>query len=168
MTSELFRSELSTGGTFLLDVPLSLGEPSREVQVYANQVGFKRKTEYHVTVVGIDLAETIKELDKTNEVEQLIEAQSWMVELTDIYAELAKDDEFGVHRQSIIRLVNLLELSEFTQKLEALVKFPVSVPPAHITLYTKNYDRGIGVYSDADLERLKVRDIEGNVGQSLL
>lgn len=152
-------SSKSEDGSFLLDVPVEIIEIPSWLNDLSNKQRYKPKEEYHVTVIGLDMATTIHTLGKTNDVQALISRFSWTIELSTHYTELAKDDENGIHRQSIILRVRVPELVQFYAELEKILQIKFSIGPAHVTLYTKNYDRGIGLYSADDLSRFKVRDL---------
>jgi hypothetical protein len=154
-----FSSENSEDGTFLLDVPINTFDVPGWLVVKAKHEGFKAKLEYHVTVIGLDLAMMIRECNFEDEVCSLINTFSWTFKTLDRYIELAKDDDNNIHRQSIICMVEVPELNVFFKKLEDLTKFVINRPPAHITLFTKNYDRGIGLYSADDLNQYKVKEL---------
>lgn len=153
------KSDNSEGGTFLLDVPIEMIEVPVWLQNLNSNHGYKAKEEYHVTVIGLDLAKTIHYLGKTNEVQELTKLFNWTIELGDQYSKLAKDDENGIHRQSIILRVKVPEVALFYNRLTELLQMKFNTGPEHITLYTKNYDRGFGLYSDNDFIRYKMRDL---------
>lgn len=152
-------SEKGEEGNLLLDVPLELVAIPTWLASESQALGFKQKDEYHVTVIGVGLSERIRDLGKTEAVAELIGTYVWSVEISNQYIELAKDDDDDIHRQSIICMVEVPQLAAFYEELSNHTNTTLSAPPAHITLYTKNYDRGIGVYNQDDLMRLKVRDL---------
>lgn len=156
---KIISSENSENGSFLLDVPVNIVDVPSWLMEKAKHEGFKAKLEYHVTVIGLDLASMITESGLEDEVRSLIDSFSWTLKITDNYIELAKDDDNNIHRQSIICIVEVPELNLFFKILEELTEFVIDRPPAHITLFTKNYDRGIGLYSVNDLNRFKVKEL---------
>ncbi len=155
----VFPSHNSEGGSMLLDVPLNLIDTPEWLRDLAKHEGYKAKDEYHVTIIGLHLAQIIKNANKDNLVKSLIENTDWTIEVLNQYVELAKDDDAGIHRQSIICIVEVPQMSDFFQELEGIIGTKIKIPPAHVTLYTKNYDRGIGLYSGNDLLRFRVRDL---------
>ena len=156
----IIPSQKSEEGCLLLDVPLNLIQIPKWLNELSASKGFKAKEEYHVTVIGIDLAALIKKQGKTDQIKSLIDSFNWTIEVSDQFIELAKDDENGIHRQSIICIVKIPELVTFYDQLTDILGEKIETPPAHVTLYTKNYDRGIGVYSENDLQTFKVRDVK--------
>lgn len=156
---KVISSQNSENGSFLLDIPLNIVGIPGWLVTKANLENFKAKSEYHVTVIGLDLASKIKELGLNEKVRSLINSFEWSVSFTDTYIELAKSDENNIYRQSIIRMVKVPELNLFINKLEDLTGFTIDIPPTHITLYTKNYDRGIGLYSMDDLNQYKIKEL---------
>ena len=154
--------ENSENGSLLLDVPLHFIQIPAWLGVLSKTLGYKPKEEYHVTVIGLDLADLIQNSGKANEVASLIDGYSWTFEASNKYIELAKDDENNVHRQSIICPVEVPELTQFYEELTSILDINVIRPPTHVTLCTKNYDRGIGLYSESDLRKFKVRDLTEN------
>lgn len=148
------------GGTYLLDVPRGLVSIPRSLADAAESEGFQAKNEYHVTVIGSDLAHRIRDKHAECPTLDLVNSFSWTFEPLVQYIELAKDDSNGVHRQSIIQLVTVPKLDQFFTELSVVVGAKLTPPPAHITLFTKNHDRGIGVYSREDLLQYKVGDLK--------
>lgn len=152
-------SELSRDGSLLLDIPLSFVTIPDWLDIYRTNLNFKPKDEYHVTVIGLDLATVIANSDSKGRVQALINNFSWTIEFSNEYIELVKDDDNGIHRQSIILLVTVPELSRFFSELNNILGKHIDLPPAHITLFTKNYDNGIGVYSQSDLSKYKAKQL---------
>jgi hypothetical protein len=152
-------SKNSENGTFLLNVPTNIFKVPSWLVAKTKHEGYKAKHEYHVTVIGLDLANMIREYGFEDRVRLLIDSFSWALEIEDKYIELAKDDDNNIHRQSIICMVEVSEFNLFFLKLEDLTGFVIDRPPTHITLFTKNYDRGIGLYSMNDLNKYKVKEL---------
>lgn len=147
----------SDDGCLLLNVPSGIIKTPDWLKNLSIEEGFSEKNEYHVTVIGKNLAEKIAGLNLSGEVRALAGRVNWTVEFLSRYIELAKDDADGIHRQSIIQLVSVPQFKTFFEDLEALIKQPIPRPPEHVTLYTKNYSRGIGLYGIDDLKRYTVR-----------
>ena len=156
----IIPSQTSEEGCLLLDVPLDLIQIPKWLNELSASKGFKAKDEYHVTVIGVDLAELIEKQRKTDRIKSLINSFNWTIEVGNRYIELAKDDKDGIHRQSIICIVKIPELATFYDQLTDILGDKIKTPPAHVTLYTKNYDRGIGIYSENDLQTFKVSDLK--------
>ncbi|MES2630366.1 MAG: hypothetical protein V4611_00195 [Patescibacteria group bacterium] len=153
-------SEYADEANLLLDVPMNLLNIPASLVNKSMEEGYRPKDEYHITIIGRDLAEQIITLGLNEDIKKLIDATSWSIEFKPRYIELAKDDDEGIHRQSIIQIVFVPQAAHFYDKLESIMNLPISRPPEHITLFTKNYDKGIGLYSEDDLNSFKVRELE--------
>ena len=150
---------LTDKNMFLLDIPSVTFEIPAWLQKKAHTAEYDNKSEYHVTIIGKKIAAKIGELQAVSAIHALAEQYEWDVQGTDTYIELAQIDENGLHRQSIIQLVSVPAFEPFFDEVEKILLQPIDRPPAHITLFTKNYDRGIGVYSQEDLARFTVRHL---------
>ena len=152
----ILPSKESVNNLLLLDVPTDMVTIPSWIQMKAKNEGYRAKNEYHITVIGTDLSEQITEQGLSNAVQELIAKTQWHVEFAHDYIELAKDDQVGIHRQSIIQLAYVAEMDIFFDQLQAIAETPLSRPPEHVTLFTKNYDKGIGLYSNEDLKKYKI------------
>lgn len=150
---------LTDKNTFLLDIPSLTFEIPAWLQKKAQAAEYDNKSEYHVTIIGKKIAAKIGELQAVSAIQALAKQYEWDMQGTDTYIELAQTDESGLHRQSIIQLVSVPAFEPFFDEVEKILLQPIDRPPAHITLFTKNYDRGIGVYSQEDLTRFTVRHL---------
>lgn len=148
-------------GRFLLDVPSGMVTAYPEVKAYAESQGFRQKDEQHVTVIGERTQRLLGEAEEVDEVMELIGSMSdWpIVECGDVL--VLKNVETGedgldIVEESIIQLVTLPGMDELYDQIRKITGLAIETPPAHVTLYTKNADRGIGVYSRAQLKELTV------------
>jgi hypothetical protein len=143
-------------GRLLLGVPAVSIDIPPVVESYAQYAGFKPKDEYHATVIGKRTQEWLLAEGVLDEAVELLEnVPQWnIVSLGDILLlrniETVDNGE-QVVEESIIQLVTLPGLDAFYNQLRAATDLDIPTPPAHITLFTKNADRGIGLYSNTQL-----------------
>ena len=123
---------------------------------------FLPKQEAHITVLGSTLGSRLSQqfdLDRGIEqkVRQAFEDIDWRYKQTSDLRHLARQQTDGSNvEESIIIMVRMEGMTVFYQRLIALglISADHPVPPAHVTLYTRNCDRGIGVHSEAELNEL--------------
>jgi hypothetical protein len=144
-------------GRFLLDVPAGTVVTQPETEAYATQHGFRQKDEQHVTVIGKRTQQLLNECGKLDEVMSIASSVAdWPIaEYGDIVVlKNTEVDEKGYEtiEESIVRLIALPEIDRLYDQIRAITGMSIETPPPHVTLYTKNADRGIGVYSRAQLE----------------
>lgn len=160
-TIQLSSPEESLLGGFLINVPTSQVLVPEHIEEFAIAAGFIRKNEYHITLIGVDAAHLIDDLEAKDEMMDILyDLEDWNMTPTSKYLFLAKPDiEEGVVKESIIQIVDVPALNEFYEKLAATRVLELPLPPAHITLFTKNGDQGIGVYSQEDLDDYYIRQL---------
>ena len=151
-------------GRLLLDVPIARVEIPLAVKSYADQSEFKSKDEYHVTVIGKKTQEQLLTKGVLDDVVRLLEdTTQWsIVSLDDIL--LLRNIETNstggrVVEESIIQLVTLSDIGAFYNDVRKTTGLDIPTPPAHITLFTKNADHGIGLYSSAQLAAYTVKKL---------
>jgi DNA polymerase/3'-5' exonuclease PolX len=159
----LLPSAVANPGNLLLDVPSDSFVIPQWLLDYSVENGYEEKHEYHITVIGKATTEVISQIGRQGVVAGLVEAFSWNATLLDEYIELEKLDEEGVQRYSIVQMAELKELDDFYQRLQLITDTEFKVPPPHVTLFTKNYARGIGLASQEDIERYSVRALVPSV-----
>jgi len=155
---ELFRTKTSDVGSLLLDVPKDYVLIPEWLQELSVTEEYDRKKEYHITVIGDTLAKKIAEAGLTETVNAMIEHKTWNMEQLGTYVELAKNRD-GINRRSIIQLISAPEVILFIEDLASMLGQSIKSPVPHLTLYTKNYDRGIGIYNEDDLLRFAIKEI---------
>jgi hypothetical protein len=143
-------------GRLLLQIPASSIEIPAMVISYAALGEFMPKEEYHVTVVGKKTQERLLAEGVLDEVVDLLEnTPPWnIISFDDIFSiRNIETDGNGnqVIEESIIQLVTLHGLDEMYDQIREVAGLDIPTPPAHITLFTKNADRGIGLYSNIQL-----------------
>ena len=126
---------------------------------------FVPKQETHITVLGSELGtKLLQQFIQHPELEQAIHnafvTTDWSYQKTSDLRHLArkkaiagKDD---VTEESIVMLIKMEGMAVFYRKLKdmGLIANDHPVPPPHVTLYTRNVDRGIGVDSESELAEL--------------
>ena len=151
-------------GRLLLGLPKTNLEIPFAIQSYASQVGFKSKDEYHVTVVGKKTQERLLTEGALNDVVDLLEMgrQWYIVSLDNILLLRNIEIDDGGHQvieESIIQLATMPELDALYDEIRQITHLDIPTPPAHITLFTKNADRGIGLYSKEQLAKYTVKKL---------
>lgn len=130
---------------------------------------FEPKAEFHVTLIGKRVAgplleKAAREAAVETLLEQAFQAIDWSYEQTGPVHFLSRtrkrSDASGKIRPSIdksivlgLKMPGMAEFYEALKSLE-LIDSGAPVPPPHITLYTCNYPRGIGVSSAEVLDEL--------------
>lgn len=141
---------------------------------------FKPKQEVHITIVGKVLGRELEELVASNPILQtrlkrvVDEApwlqEGWRYQKTDQIYHVAEDKQMVspegeteiVHAESIILMVEAPGLEAFYEQLGEIFGRPLEVPPLHVTLYTRNYPRGIGIPDRATFERLVTEEVSSD------
>ena len=116
---------------------------------------FWPKQEVHITVTGGPLAETLAgriaaDPSLEEEVREAIAEMTWHYRLEDEWYHVVRDDRVARERgkgvaESIVRMATVPPLSHFYRRLEAIVGVAIPERPPHVTLYTWNDPRGIGI-----------------------
>jgi len=116
---------------------------------------FWPKEELHITVIGGALAEKLArciQADPTLEMEvrQIIVATAWHYRLEDEWYHVVREREIvgkngKEEAESIVRMASVPPLPGFYRRLQELIGVEIPERPAHVTLYTWNDARGIGI-----------------------
>jgi hypothetical protein len=124
---------------------------------------FEAKAEHHVTVIGTELGLTLQQaIASDHEVDSLLAKSfatiDWSFEQTGPVHLLSRVKDSRLEK-SVILLISMPGLADFYRHMITLGLIPAEtqIPPAHITLYTKNCPNGIGVPSVQRLKLLSVR-----------
>jgi hypothetical protein len=126
---------------------------------------FLPKQETHITVWGSELGtkllqQSIQHPGLKQDIHDAFESTDWSYQKTSDLRHLArkkvipaKDD---ITEETIIMLIHMEGMAVFYGKLKdlRLIGKDHPVPPPHVTLYTRNIDRGIGVDSESELAEL--------------
>ena len=130
---------------------------------------FKPKQEIHVTLIGKQLGALILEkmiVDHTIEekLKTMFDGIDWSYRPIE-QGHLLERTTGKVAQKSIILLLEMPGVDEFYDQLryQGLIEPGVLTPPPHVTLYTRNCLRGIGIKNNDDLNRLSVKTLSINV-----
>lgn len=127
-----------------------------------NDKTFVPKSEAHITIFGSEvgtslLQQFIQNPGLEQKVHQAFESTDWSYHKTSDLHHLARTKSIpGTNKlteETIIMLIKMDGMAKFYRKLKDLGVIDKNhpVPPPHVTLYTRNIDRGIGVDSDDEL-----------------
>jgi len=153
------RPTIDEVGRILLPLPPGdFGAYSPVVEIAGRT--FSAKAEYHITLVGSDLAATIAALPagRSRLLGLLAEVGGWppwRYRLLDEYVHVRKV-EGELTNESIVVMAEVDQAAEFYDALDRLAAAPLPRPPLHVTLYTCGDARGIGLPT---LEILKQRAV---------
>jgi hypothetical protein len=132
---------------------------------------FLPKQEAHITVFGSEIGtELLRQFVQNPEIEHRVqhafESTDWTFtttsELRHLVRTRATANAEDCIEETIIRLVKMQGMNDFYRKLKqlCLIAKDHPVPPPHVTLYTRNIDRGIGVDSEAQLAQLSLGSVD--------
>lgn len=137
----------------------------RAKPLHYNGKAFVPKQEAHITIFGSEvgtslLQQFIENPELEDKVHQAFESTDWSYQQTSDLLHLARTRPGlatnNLTEETIIMLVKMDGMAIFYRKLKdlGLIDSNHPVPPPHVTLYTRNIDRGIGVDSDDELAEL--------------
>lgn len=150
---------------------------------YFLKKGFNKKDELHITIITTDNGRKIKRKIKqqkkdfalvTVKIERLTKKFDWSFSIKKGLYLVRKrysrknpaspGETINETRNAIIQFVKVPDVAEFYVQLEKILGFEISIPPSHITLYTKGKTErskfGIGINSSEELENMKPKLIE--------
>ena len=123
---------------------------------------FQPKDEVHITVIGSTLGEqlldVLKDDGRRRRLESLVAGTNWDYQLLDRWHYGVRQGETPA--ESIIRMVEAPPLPSFYSALEAITGLSIPARPAHITLYTRGDDNGIGIATWGEFEQLVAADVD--------
>lgn len=163
--TRLSPSEGIEYGRLLLEVPNDTINIPHHVALYALTNDYTPKDEYHLTVVGKKTQQILSEYGYLDDVVRLIDSEArWEIRSWSdikVLQNVEIDDQGNeVVEESIIQLVSLPAMNKLYDKICAITHLAIETPPAHITLYTKNTARGIGIYSQSQLEEYTIATLD--------
>ena len=134
------------------------------IKLFADQNDFKLKDEHHVTILGKRTQQMLTAAGVVDTAASLLENVShWSFATKDEFLLLrnVEIDDSGnqTTEESIIQLVTIHGLDKLYDDIRQATGLDVPTPPAHITLFTKNADRGIGLYSEKQLAGYTVKKL---------
>lgn len=128
---------------------------------------FSPKSELHITIIGKDLGQRIKEkisssAEKKDLFLQYISETDWSYEIVDDLYLFAKEKEFSanerekksIHTETIVQMAKVPSLENFYQKIEAITGITIPPRPVHITLFTHGDSEGIGVNNQVEFNEV--------------
>lgn len=135
--------------------------------VYLEGIPLEPKDELHITILSRDAADTLSQhLEKNPEdedrVRRLIDETRWEYRKLDRFYHVR--EEPGV--ETIIQMVEIPGLASFFNQLSQIVKVELGRPPTHVTLYMRGTQKGIGLPTQAEFERLAQKQIHPAVLES--
>lgn len=117
---------------------------------------FKAKDEVHITVIGSALGEqllaALQDEERRRSFHHLVAATDWRYRLLDQWRHVVRGGDEPA--ESIVRMVAAPPLPSFYRALEELTGLSIPPRPAHITLYTRGDDGGIGIATWDEFEEL--------------
>lgn len=153
-----------TEGTLLLAIPASgLEPPGTPVRLPEGE--FLPKTELHVTVIGREPGARLQRAGVTMDtVRRHARRVTWTVHPRDAFwlIEAPPKPGYVETRRSIIQLVDVPGLETFLDALGESCGIRLPVPPAHVTWFTQNWSRGIGLDSEDEFRERRVRRLPGS------
>jgi hypothetical protein len=159
-------AQLSPQHTLVLPIPPRTWPPPARA-VTLDGLVFLPKRELHITLIGSELGARLRASVAAPSLDAAIAAavagQDWRFTRSGRLLRLQKSiEDDGTTRTvgSIIELIDLPAMAPFHAALSRLIGQALPVPPAHVTLYTQGSAKGIGVPSDADLQALRVREVD--------
>lgn len=151
-------------GTLLLELDKAeVGLDDRPVTFEGRR--FQPKSEVHITLIGKDLGAEVRaaaERDPAvlDRLRRALAETDWDYRLSDAWYHVSQAQENGLRAETIIRMAEVPGLKAFYRRLGEVLKRPVEVPPAHVTLYTRNTAEGIGLASGEEFRRYAVRAVD--------
>jgi hypothetical protein len=135
--------------------------------IYFENMSFELKNEFHLTIIGNRIGQLIKTLEskytniKSN-IEEKINNFSFNIDFkNDFYIISQKKLDSEDYKYSIIQLVECPDLINLFKTLnQDFPELDLKDPFPHVTLYTFNGDKGIGIYSKDEFEKYIVSKIE--------
>lgn len=135
-----------------------------------HEMNFKRKEEFHMTVIGNRTGKLLKALeekygDVKKNIEDLINSYQWDIEFyNEFYLIKAEKPDTNPldkkYRYSIIKKVRCDDLINLFETLnENYPELNLEEPFPHVTFYTFNDKKGIGIYTEKEFEEYKVETI---------
>jgi hypothetical protein len=120
---------------------------------------FAPKDELHITILSQDTAAVVadyiaQEPEDAGTIHGLIDSVRWSFHKLETYHHLRDGEE-----ETIIQMVEVPELPGFFQELSRIVGQGLILPPAHVTLYMHNSEKGIGLPSHEVMEQLSQGEI---------
>jgi hypothetical protein len=135
------------------------GYPKTRVK-YQDSV-LEPKDELHITVISQDGAERLANFMLENQegkekVKSLVEETDWSFRKQDRFFWIQEEE--GV--ETVIQKVEVPSMVDFFRRLSQITSFGLEPPPAHVTLFMRGTEKGIGLPDRDKFERVTKETIE--------
>jgi hypothetical protein len=121
---------------------------------------FEAKDEIHITILSRDAAEAVRQhLERypqdEEQVRQLVDETIWDYRKLDSFYYIQEEPEV----ETIVQMVKVPGVDTFFKQVGQLVGQELELPPTHVTLYMRGTEKGIGIPTQAEFERLAQKQI---------
>lgn len=121
---------------------------------------FQPKSELHITLISQDAEKITRYLENNSHgqasIQEMIGATDWRFtrQPTFYHVEEAPGEE------TIIQMVEIPSLGAFFRELSGLVGQDFTLPPTHVTLYTRGTEKGIGLPTQRVFQELVRAEVQ--------
>jgi hypothetical protein len=119
---------------------------------------FEAKDEVHITILSRDAAEAVRQhLERYPQDEDQVrmDETNWEYRKLDSFYHIQEDPEV----ETIVQMVEVPGAGAFFNQVGQLVGQELELPPTHVTLYMRGTEKGIGIPTQAEFERLAQKQI---------
>jgi hypothetical protein len=121
---------------------------------------FEAKDEVHITILSRDAAEAVRQhLERSpqdeDQVQRLVDESNWDYRKLDSFYHIQEEPEV----ETIVQMVEVPGAGTFFKQMGQLVGQELELPPTHVTLYMRGTEKGIGIPTQAEFERLAQKQI---------
>jgi ribosomal protein S15P/S13E len=121
---------------------------------------FEAKDEVHITILSRDAAEAVRQhLERypqdEEQVRQLVDETNMDYRKLDSFYHIQEEPEV----ETIVQMVEVPGVGTFFKQVGQLVGQELELPPTHVTLYMRGTEKGIGIPTQAEFERLAQKQI---------
>lgn len=163
MPADAGRPRWTSARTLLLPIPMQ-DWPALPQRLQLDGFDLRRKRELHATIVGHALGARVRDRMAADAhlrdgVAKAIAGVDWQWQRCRSWALLEKREGERA-RQSLVEQLRMPAMAAFHRQLGALLGETLPVPPPHVTLYTSDGAKGIGLPDASTLERLCLRAVD--------
>lgn len=145
-------------GFFVLQLSkeeVGLGE---EAVTYQGKT-FQPKEEVHITIFGSRLSKELAEAMADDpalgrRLQAAVRETDWSYQLHDEWYHVVDGEE-----ETIIRMAGVPPLADFYRRVQRMSGVEISARPTHVTLYTYNSPKGIGIATEEEFRQLVVGEL---------
>ena len=145
-------------------MPLHIDLKGHPATLSLSEITLRRKTEVHPTLLSTREAELLASRVSEAEWQNAFDGEQWEIRLLDEFELLREERASEAARFSVIRHVDCPSLNAFRKRLAQASGLALAATLPHVTLYTAGHERGIGLSSQADYERFRVRTLTPTEG----